>query len=314
MPIIRDELLTAHLDFGENQLDLSPYATTGLRIVCVGASGTGKTSTGLLIAEQLADQGWVSVIVDPEDEVGPLFNGAVESPEALEESLSRRDQPVLVVDAKDPASFLEYGEVVYRAADQHRKPIFLMIDEGQLYSAAARRKDGLGESTDLLNDLATRGRKRALDLFLTSRSFAGSLNRALFNVKNLTMISAQNDPCAWSALAPQFRGTNIRFADLAALSTSEFFVFGPQGMEKVRMQMPRAMEDVALKAKPVRPVTPSTFSQWDEAMSLISDERLAAITPEVVALLGAVGSLSPHQLASGQRALADERNLRGLDG
>ena len=314
MPIIRNELLSAHLDFGEKTLDLAPYATTGLRAICIGSSGTGKTNAGLLIAEQLAEQGWVSVLVDPEDEMGSLYGPSVDSPEELAQSLAKRDRPILVVDARDPASFLNYGQVIYEAADLHRKPIFLMIDEGQIYSSACRRADGLGEATDLLNDLATRGRKRALDLFLTSRSFAGSLNRTLFSVKNLTLISSQNDPCAWSALAPQFRGTNICFADLAALSTSEFFLFGPEGMEKIRMKMARAMEDVALKAAPVRPVTPSTFSQWDEAMSDIGNDRPQAITPEIVALLGAVGGLSSQQVTSGQRALADELAMRGIDG
>lgn len=62
--IRRTELTEACLELGDTVLDLSGYATTGLRIVAVGPSGSGKTNAGLLIAEQLSQQGWVSVLVD----------------------------------------------------------------------------------------------------------------------------------------------------------------------------------------------------------------------------------------------------------
>ena len=64
--IQRRELLAATLDLGGGPIDLSPYATTGLRVVTIGPSGSGKTNCGLLIGEQLAAQGWVSVLIDPE--------------------------------------------------------------------------------------------------------------------------------------------------------------------------------------------------------------------------------------------------------
>ena len=61
--IQRDEMLTAQLDLGGAPIDLAEYATTGLLAVAVGPRGMGKTNAGLLMAEQLAAQGWVSVLI-----------------------------------------------------------------------------------------------------------------------------------------------------------------------------------------------------------------------------------------------------------
>ena len=75
--IQRDEMLTAQLDLGGAPIDLAEYATTGLLAVAVGPRGMGKTNAGLLMAEQLAAQGWVSVLIDPESEMESLYGAAV---------------------------------------------------------------------------------------------------------------------------------------------------------------------------------------------------------------------------------------------
>ena len=63
----------AELRFGALTLPLIDYATSGLRAVTIGPSGIGKTNTGLLIAEQLAEQGWICVLMDPEGEIDALY-------------------------------------------------------------------------------------------------------------------------------------------------------------------------------------------------------------------------------------------------
>src|SRR5690242_6238754 len=86
----REELLTAGLSLGSIDIDLADYATTGLRVVTVGPSGIGKTNAGLLIAEQLAKQGWVSVLVDPEGEIEELYGKAVAGVDELRQALAAR--------------------------------------------------------------------------------------------------------------------------------------------------------------------------------------------------------------------------------
>lgn len=304
--IRRTELLQAKLHFGRSALDLSPYATTGLRMVAVGPSGTGKTNTGLVVAEQLATQGWVSVLIDPESELASLYGAPVKNEKALRTRLEKRDVPIVVVHAKDAAQFIPYARVILEAAEQHRKPIFLMIDEGQLFSAVKRRKAEIGEASDIINQFAEGGRKRALDLFLTATRFTGSLSRTVFGMRNIALFGAQTDPTAWSALAPAFRAAGLSYADLAALSPHEFFCVSRSGIDKVRMPMASALKPVALCAPPVQQKLPSTYSQWDRAMRAMPTERLQALTEDVVALLGAVAGLSSQQMASGQRALQDE--------
>ncbi|MHB8564153.1 MAG: hypothetical protein ACYDDA_09475 [Acidiferrobacteraceae bacterium] len=90
--IQRNELLNATLHLGGAALDLSDYATTGLRAIAVGPSGTGKSNAGFLMAEQLAAQGWVSVLIDPEGEIESLYGQAVDNPDDLRDRLIRPRQ------------------------------------------------------------------------------------------------------------------------------------------------------------------------------------------------------------------------------
>lgn len=307
----REELIGATLRLGTAHIELADYATTGLRVVAVGPSGIGKTNAGFAAAEQLARQGWVSVIVDPEGEAAALYGKPVRDAGELALLLRQRTRPIVVVQAEDASAFVPFGQAILAAADEHRRPIFLMLDEGQLFSASRKRLGEIGASSDLVNDFGERGRKRSLDLFLTAHRFSGSLHRSMFANKNLTLIGRQEDPTAWSALAQQFRGTNLGYQDLMALGPGEFMCFSRRGVEKIHMQMSDALAKVAPKARLVQPALPGTFSQWDRALRAIPTARLAALSPELVSLMAAIAGLTPQQLASGQRALADELEDRG---
>ena len=83
-------------------------------------------------------------------------------------------------------------------ADAERKPIFLLIDETQLFSSSRRRSKGMGDTADILNKMFETGRKRALDVFITTHRFSGSLHRSLFTNKNLTLVGAPTKPLATS--------------------------------------------------------------------------------------------------------------------
>lgn len=306
--IRRSEMFDATLNLGGAPIELSEYATTGLLAVAIGPRGNGKTNAGLLIAEQLAVQGWIGVLIDPEGEMESLYGEAVESADVLRDLLAERQQPIIVVSAKDANEFIPYGTAILDAAEEHRKPMFVVIDEGQLFSAS--KKKDIAEAADIINQFAERGRKRALDLFITAHRYTGSLHRSIFANKNLTLVGCQEDPTAWAALAPQFRASKIEFGDLHALSPGEFFCFSRRGVEKIKMPMAAALQRVAPKAKAVKRTLPATFSQWDRAMREIPAERLEALTDPVVNLLGAVAGLSSQQMLSGARALQDELEAR----
>lgn len=306
----RDEMLSASLKVGGRPLALAEYATTGLVAVGVGPRGCGKTNVGQLIAEQLSSQGWVSVIFDPEREIELMYGTAVKNPEELRERLILRDKPIVVVSAANASEFVPYGQVVLEVADSERKPLFLCLDEGQLFSASHKRSDSLGEAADIINEFVGRGRKRALDLYITALRFTGSVHRLIFSNKNLTFVGCQEDAAAWSALAPQFKSSGIGFGDLSALAPGEFFCVSRRGIEKVKVPMAEALKRVAPAAAAVRRSLPATYSQWDRAMRAIPAERLAVLSDPVMTLLGKVAGLSQQQMLAGQTALQDELELR----
>jgi hypothetical protein len=309
--IRRDEMLRATLELGGKPLSLAEYATTGLLAMAVGPRGNGKTNAGLLMAEQLSEQGWVSVLIDPEGELESLYGDAVESPEALLEKLTTRADKIIVVRAQDASEFIPYGEAILEAADDFRNPVFVVIDEGQLFSATRKRQGDLGAAVDIINDFAGRGRKRALDLFITALRFSGTLHRSLFSNKNLTLVGCQEDPTAWSALAPQFRSSGIEFDDLNALAPGEFFCLSRRGIEKIKMPMCQALSRVAApRALPAKRTLPTTFRQWDRAMQAIPSERLERLSEPVSNLLGAIAGLDSAAMLAGASALQDELDSR----
>jgi hypothetical protein len=309
-PVRRDEMLTAVLNVGGQPLDLSEYATTGLLAVGVGPRGCGKTNIGQLIGEQLSKQGWITVVFDPESEMELMYGAAVQNEEELRQCLERRDRKIVVVRAANAAEFVPYGRVVLDVADRIRKPLFIVIDEGQLFSASRKRAESIGEAADIINEFVGRGRKRALDLYVTALRYTGSVHRLIFANKNLTFIGCQEDAAAWSALAPQFKASGIDFSDLSALAPGEFFCISRRGIEKVKTPMAEALKKVAPAAKAVRRALPATFSQWDRAMRNIPKERLEALTDPVMTLLGKVAGLSQTQMLAGQSALQDELEVR----
>lgn len=306
----RQEFDEATLELGGAPLALANYATTGLRIVCVGPSGAGKTNAGLLIAEQLAMQGWVSVLFDREGDIGALYE-PMRDVTHFENYLRGRHHPILVVPVRHTDDFLHYGRIVQRVVDEERKPVFLMVDEGQMVSASRKRKESIGDASDLMNNFTERGRKRSLDVFVTAHRFSGTLHRSVFANKNLTLIGRQEDPTAWSALAPQFKGSAIGYPQLAALAPGEFFCFTRTGIEKIQMPMADALAAVAPKASVVRSTLPSTFSAWDRAMREMPTERLKALSHPVCGVLAAIAGLTHQQHMAGIRARREELEARG---
>ena len=310
--IQRTEMLSATLRLGAAPLALADYATTGLMTVAVGPRGNGKTNAGLLIAEQLSEQGWVSVLIDPEGELESLYGNTVSDAADLLDELTHRKHQVLVVRAKDATEFIPYGRAILAVADSLRKPIFIMIDEGQLFSASNKKNRDIGEAAEIINEFAGRGRKRAFDLFITALRYTGTLHRSLFSNKNLTLIGCQEDATSWSALAPQFKSSKIEYNDVNSLTTGEFFCFSRRGIEKVKMPMAVALAKVALKANPVQRRLPTSFNQWSRAMSGIPDELLMALDDQMVNFLGTVAGLATQQMLAGARALHDKKAMRAV--
>lgn len=70
-----------------------------------------------------------------------MYGDAVKDEEELRQCLENRNRKIVVVRAANAAEFVPYGRVVLDVADRIRKPLFVVIDEGQLSvrRASARR-------------------------------------------------------------------------------------------------------------------------------------------------------------------------------
>lgn len=309
--IQRREMLDARLVLGDTTIEMADYAATGLLAMTVAPRGKGKTNAALNIVEQLSAQGWVAIVVDPESELAGLYQGGVVAdPEALRERLERRDVPINVVRARDAGEFVPYAKVIMEAADTWRKPLLVMIDEGQLFSSSRQRKGAIGDASQLLNDFAGRGRKRALDMVITALRPSNSVSRDLFGNRNLTLIGGQDDAADWHALSAQCRTARLTFADFNALGPGEFFCFSRRGVDRVRLPLAQALRGAALKARPVARALPATFNQWQKALAAIPAPRLRALSDPVVDLLATVAGLSAQQVQAGRQALRDELEIR----
>jgi hypothetical protein len=310
-PVIRrPEMREAVLTLGTVTVSLQEYETTGLLALGIGPRGCGKTNVGQVMAEQLSQQGWVAVLFDPEGEMEMMCGEAVADADDLRGRLRRRDQPIVVVRAATAEEFVPFGRAVLEVADELRKPLFVVIDEGQVFSAPRKRSASLGEAADIINEFADRGRKRAVDLYMTALRYTGSVHRTLFAHTNLALIGCQNDAAGWAALSPQFKSAGITFGDLSSLGPAEFFCISRRGIDKTRMQMAEELKRVAPAGLPVRRHLPATFSQWDRAMRDMPLARLHKLSDPVVSLLGAVAGLSAQQMAVGRAALVDEIGAR----
>ncbi len=148
-----------------------------------GKSGSGKSNTGGVIAEELLERGYNLLIVDTEgeyfglkEEYELLHVGADEfadvevgpgHAEKIAEVALKRNMPVILdvsgfYDGADAEALIESVlEHLYRLEKDERKPFLIMIEEMQEYLP---QQGGGTELAALLERIAKRGRKRGLGL------------------------------------------------------------------------------------------------------------------------------------------------------
>ncbi len=148
-----------------------------------GKSGSGKSNTGGVIAEELLERGYNLLIVDTEgeyfglkEEYELLHVGADEfadvevgpgHAEKIAEVALKRNMPVILdvsgyYDSADAEALIESVlEHLYRLEKEERKPFLIMIEEMQEYLP---QQGGGTELAKLLERIAKRGRKRGLGL------------------------------------------------------------------------------------------------------------------------------------------------------
>ena len=101
----------------------------------------------------------------------PMYGDAVADVDALRLRPGvKRDEPFVVVAAEDASEFVPYGRAILEAADTSQEAHIPDDRRGQVFSAPKKRKGDIGEAADIVNEFATRGRKRVLISFSPRRA------------------------------------------------------------------------------------------------------------------------------------------------
>jgi uncharacterized protein len=174
----------------EGKVQLTLNDLIGSRIAILGISGSGKTNTVAVLLEGMLERGLPMTILDPEGEYwglrekfqlviagrGKRVDLELESPDQARQlaKLSHQEGFSVILDvsglkkaAREELIFA-YMESLWESAEEVRKPYEVVLEEAHLF-VPERGKSALLE---LLDDLASRGRKRGLGTILSSQRSA----------------------------------------------------------------------------------------------------------------------------------------------
>ena len=164
----------------EYELNTDDYAAEGTRFNAMGMSGSGKSNTTAILAEQIIEQGGQIIVVEPVAEWhtlkanysnivvigGPFQDLPIDIrfiPEYVETALANGIN--LVVNVSDYDTEEEQRDFVsrflrslYAREQRHRKPVFLFLEEADIW--APQMYDKFSKPCrDVVRTIAKRGRK-----------------------------------------------------------------------------------------------------------------------------------------------------------
>jgi len=174
----------------EYTLDTEDYAAEGVRINVMGMSGSGKSNTTAIMAEQILDQGGQVIIIEPVSEWhtlkaeysniivigGPFQDLPLDARfigDYVETSLLNGIS--LIVNVSDLETEEEQRSFVssflwslYRREQRHRKPVFLFLEEADIWAPQQYDKSSM-QCRNSVRTIAKRGRKVGINMVLISQ-------------------------------------------------------------------------------------------------------------------------------------------------
>jgi uncharacterized protein len=263
-------------------LNPSHFETTGARDAILASSGMGKSFlTGVLMEETLLHGGLVCVI-DPEGEnhtlaerfplliVGGeqatvdlnLDTADSEDYRALLETVLTEGISVLFDLSGRPNRRQQalYRDIVVtlflmQEDPQLQRPIKLIVEEARIYAPqkGLSAKDG-PTSLTVSEDIATRGRKRGIDLLIASQRPAG-VNKDVLSQCNRFWFGGMQSTQDAEAMEPYLKDAGITFEEIRQLEPGEFYYSFQGKTQKVKVR-PRLCTHggTTPKAKRSRPV------------------------------------------------------------
>jgi len=245
------------------ELDTDDYAAEGVRINAMGMSGSGKSNTTAILAEQIIEQGGQVIIVEPVGEWhtlkanysnvvvigGPFQDLPLDIRfigEYVETALSNGIN--LVVNVSDFETEEEQRDFVsrflwslYSREQRHRKPVFLFLEEADIW--APQQYDKFSKRCrDRVRTIAKRGRKVGLFLILITQRPADidktPTSQAPIHFFGKFMSGADLDSRTGVMFYAKKLGIKVTERDFMELKVikgeyAEFFVYDINGFRKI---------------------------------------------------------------------------------
>lgn len=228
-------------------LDTAAYTSTGERDAILASSGMGKSYlTGVLIEETLESGGLVCVI-DPEGEHWTLAErypvmvvGGEHASLPLEESrIDGQIEAMLTqgvsavfdlsdyIDSDQQAWYALIAGALFQAETEYKRKIRLIVEEAQIYAPQTgmpKPKDGEENSLSVSQNVAKRGRKRALDsLWATQRP--ASISKDILSQCNRFWFGGIQADQDYKAIKTYLDQAGISLEQVRSLERGEFYCF-----------------------------------------------------------------------------------------
>lgn len=304
------------------QVSLALADITGKHIAILGKTGSGKTNTGYVWTEEELRLGGLLTIIDPEGDYFHLKNefqvliiGCPRRGNAVDLELDRASvgdvAPVLVahnisvitdlsgfnLDQKD-AFVAEYLEALWRQYQfEDMPPQHLLIDEIQLFAP----QNGTPQTKKIIQDIASRGRKRGLALIVATQR-PQRVDKTVLDATDIRFLHNVQRGAALKAYDELLPGSIPNVKDTVpslARGQAVFMVGDTAKIIQVRASSTFTPESKAVVERKAQPIDVDLLKSLRELTSRTEDARqIETANSEVAALKRRIAELEAENAAS----------------
>jgi DNA helicase HerA-like ATPase len=247
-------------------LDGDRFRTQGLRLAIIGSSGSGKSYTLAVLAEEVHRVGIPFVVVDQDEEylgltalpgvhrVGPNTHPLkVFAPERVAEFVLE-DRAAVVFDLAEMGpvaqreTYAAFARAFYLKATETRRRCFLLVDEAHELAPQSKAR-GAEESLEWTVRIARRGRKRGIFLAVATQR-PSALSKDVLSQANARLLGRVEIEQDFDAVR-RYLAHRITFDELRRLEAGRFVLDVP-GVSAVPVVQIRSRRTRDLGATPER--------------------------------------------------------------
>jgi hypothetical protein len=291
-----------HLD-AKQKAHLPYVQTLGKHVAVLGMTGSGKTNTAYVWAEEELRAGGTLTILDPEGDFHHLRNGAeiliignarrgnpldveisIERAGQAAELLTRRSERVILdlsgwpLGSKNSFVLAYVGCLWAMYQYEDLPPMRLIIDEVQLFAPQGPQTD----AKELIQDIAARGRKRGLALLVASQR-PQNVDKAVLDATDIRFLHRVPRGRTLKVYDDLLPGSLANAKDIVpGLDRGEaiFMIQDDAQVIQVRQSDTFRPEDKTLFVPP--PLMPGDSALIDELKALLTVPLAAADQPELI--------------------------------